>query len=453
MKQLILILIVFALAAAGAYWLLTHKPEIKKHTKKINIPIVSVAPIKKQDYPIVVHSSGIVEARTQTNLVAEVAGKITRIGKAFQEGNYIKKNNLLLKISETDYRNNIDIAHAEIARQQLALEEQMAQRELAKQDWDLFGEKRKKPSKLAMRSPHITSAKATLLAAKIRMDQAKTQLSRTKVIAPYDGRVLERSVDIGQYVTPGTILGKIFATDYIEVRLPLSLKEYELLDIPEHYQNENMPKLDSLPTVTFYTNKTQRKNHQWQGRVVRTSASVDSNTRQLSVIARISKPFSRTKSDSPLIILGQFLQADIMGKKLSNVVVVPSAAVRQQKEIFLFIKDEMSTDTIHDITHNTTHDNTQTDKKAKKQKQEMPGAEQDRILGTIKIQPVNVIHTDNNNIVIAVNELPENSLIILTPPPLVTDRMKVKIIPQKSVHRTMLIDQPAIDNNMDKKAH
>ncbi|HEC05173.1 MAG TPA: efflux RND transporter periplasmic adaptor subunit, partial [Thiothrix sp.] len=325
MKQVILILMVIVLAATGAYWLTTNKPEIKKHTKKQNIPTIQVMPINIQDYTTIVHSSGVVEARTQTNLVAEVAGKVSLIGDAFQEGNYLNKKDLLLKISQTDYLNNIKIAKAEIAQRQLALEEQIAQGNLAKQDWDLFGEKRKKPSELAMRTPHIASAKAALEAAKIRMEQAKVQLSRTIISAPYNGRVLSRSVDIGQYVTPGTVLGKIFATDYIEVRLPLSLKEHELLDIPEHYQNQEKPKLESLPTVTFYTDKKHKKLYQWQGHIVRTSAALDSNTRQISVIARINNPFTKTAAASPLVKLGQFLQADIMGKQLSNVIVVPSS--------------------------------------------------------------------------------------------------------------------------------
>ena len=435
MKQVILIFIVLALAATGANWLLTHKPEIKKHTKKPNVPVVKISPVKSQSYTTTVHSSGVVEARTQTNLVAEVAGKITLIGKAFQEGNYLQKNNLLLKISETDYQSNINIAKAEIAQQQLALEEQRAQRDLAKQDWDLFGEKRKKPSALAMRTPHIASAKAALQAAKIRMEQAKTQLSRTKIRAPYDGRVLERSVDVGQYVTPGTVLGKIFATDYIEIRLPLSLKEYELLNIPEHYQNETKPKSENLPTVTFYTDKTNKEFHQWQGKVVRTSAALDSNTRQLSVIARISEPFSRRKkttssTKAPLVKLGQFLQADIKGKQLSDVILIPISAVRDQKEVLLFIKGK-SSEIASDpkSMQNDQHNDNKKEHKGKSNKKKAIGT-----TGTIKIQTIKVLHTDNDNIVIAANELPKDAQIILTPPPFATDGMKVKVFtepPQK----------------------
>lgn len=409
MKQFIIILIALALAGVGAKWLISNKPEIKKHTKKVSIPVVKVVPLKKQDYRIVIHSSGTVQAQTQTTLVAEVAGKITKIGKAFQEGNYINKNTFLLKIDETDYRSEINIANAEIAQQQLGLQEQLVQRKLAQQDWDLFGEKKKKqPSQLALRTPHIASAKAGLQAAKIRKQQAEIQLSRTNIRAPYNGRVLERMVDIGQYVTRGTMLGKVFATDYIEVRLPLSLADYDLLDIPEHYQGEKKPKIKNLPRVIFTVNAGQdnkRAHHRWQGKVVRTSASLDSSTRQISVIARISKPFSRSSKGSqaiPTIKLGQFLQADILGKQLSDVAIVPTSAVREGKQILLLVDN------------------------------------------AIKIQAINILHTDNDNVIIATDGIADNSQLILTPPPFATDGMKVKVY-TSSVHNSS-IDKSSTDS-------
>jgi len=418
MKQTILILIVIVLAATGAYWLTTHKPEIKKHTKKPNIPAVQVTTINQQNYTTTVYSSGVVEARTQTNLVAEVAGKITLIGKAFQEGNYLQKNNLLLKISDTDYLNNISIAKAEIAQSQLALQEQIAQRNLAKQDWDLFGEKRRKPSELAMRTPHIASAKAALQAAKTRINQANTQLARTKILAPYNGRVLSRNVDIGQYVTPGTVLGKIFATDYIEVRLPLSLKDYELLNIPEHYQNADKPRLENLPSVIFYTHKQEKDKHQWQGQIVRTSAALDSNTRQLSVIARINKPFEKRSSNRSLVKLGQFLQAEIIGKQLSNVFVIPNTAIHNRENIYLF----SPTNDSHTQNTDNTKDPSPPVKNNKADK------ETKTITGILKIKPVHILHTDDENTVISSEGLSNGNQIIITSPPIVTNHMKVKIV-------------------------
>ena len=425
MKQLISILIVLAIAGAGGYWLITNKPEIKKHSKKPVIPVVKVVPFRLQDYRITVHTSGIVEARTKTTLVSEVAGKVSTIKSAFQEGNYFKKNDLLLKIDDIDYRNNIAIAAAEIARQELAVKEQISQSKLAKQDWDLFGEKKRKPSELALRTPHIASAKAALKAAKIRMEQAQLQLARTTITAPYNGRVLTRKVDVGQYVTPGTPLGTLFATDTIEVRLPLSLANYELLGIPEFYQNEAQPAANKLPKVTFYTETTPGTRHEWSGKVVRTSAALDDKTRQLSVIARIDNPFARNNNGSPPVKLGQFLQADIVGKTLHNVALIPDSALSHQNTILLF---QPNSD--RQVNNHTQHSNS---------------------MGKVLVQPVTILHRDAGKVVISGEGMPGNYQLISTPPALATNGMLVKRY--RPAEQKQLNKQPAKPTMLQGNTH
>ena len=388
MKQLILILLILALAVGIGSWLIETKPEVKKRSKKPIIPVVKIAQIKKQTYQLKIHSSGSVQAHTKTTLTAEIAGKIIQVNPIFSAGNYINKGQTLLSIDKTDYLNNIEIAKAEIAQKQLILAEQIAQAKLAKQDWDLFGEKRKRPSQLAMREPHIKSAKASLKATKLRMKQAQINLARSTVKAPYTGRVLERFVAVGQYVTAGTQLGKVFATDYVEIHLPLSLADYEHLQLPEHYQGEKQPKHTNLPLVTFYSN-TGTTRHQWHGELIGSAATLNENTRQISVIARINNPFVRSKTGAPPVKIGQFLQAEISAKQLQNVALIPSSAIHENREIWLLDGDKIH---LHAIT---------------------------------------IITTNKDKVVISTNNLPLDKPLVLTPPPLATQDMKVKVFGRK----------------------
>ena len=50
------------------------------------------------------------------------------------------------------------------------------------------------------------------------------------------GRVLEKKVDVGQYVRSGEVLASIYAIDYVEVKLPLSAAQLEQLQLPAHYR-------------------------------------------------------------------------------------------------------------------------------------------------------------------------------------------------------------------------
>ena len=129
------------------------------------------------------------------------------------------------------------------------------------------------------------------------------------------------------------MLGKIYATDYVEVDLPLSLSRYELLDLPETFQNKSVDK-NAFPEVLFNTPNNQKKS-QWKGRVVRSGAALDENSRQIKVIARIDNPFMETKEITLPLKIGQYIEAHIKGKTFKNVYVLPSVAVRQNKEILL----------------------------------------------------------------------------------------------------------------------
>ena len=388
MKQIILILIILAIAIGTGKWLIQTKPEVKKHSKKISLPVVKTTPIKPQSYQLKIHSSGSVQAHTQTTLVAEISGKITQVKDRFEEGNYVNKGDTLMSIDKTDYINALKIAKSEIYQKELALKEQVAQGNLAKQDWDLFGEKKRTPSKLALREPHIASAKAALGAAKIRKEQAQTNLDRSIVKAPYAGRILERSIAVGQYVTPGTKLGKLYSTDYVEVRLPLSLTDYEQLQLPEHYQGEKLPVTQDLPRVIFYA-QSHKGRHEWLGRIVRTSAALNESTRQLSVIARIDKPFSRSTTGAPPVKIGQFLQAEILAEKLNNIALIPISAIHEGKEILLLEGDQ------------------------------------------IKLQAIDIIASDKDHLIISTKNLPLDKPLILTPPSSTIDGMQVKVFGKK----------------------
>lgn len=138
-------------------------------------------------------------------------------------------------------------------------------------------------------------------------------------------------MDFGQYVSVGTVLGEIYATDYVNVELPLSLNQYELLGMPEAFRNKSIDTKD-LPEVIL-TNPDSLKNDKWLGRVVRTSAALDAASRQINVIVRVDDPYEAKEGISTPIRIGQFLKAKIKGRTFNNVFVLPSIAVIYNREI------------------------------------------------------------------------------------------------------------------------
>ncbi|HPE61632.1 MAG TPA: HlyD family efflux transporter periplasmic adaptor subunit [Thiolinea sp.] len=163
--------------------------------------------------------------------------------------------------------------------------------------------------------------------------QQQRNLERTEIRAPYAGRVLEQHVDVGQYLSPNANLGVLYAIDYVEVDLPLTLEQYALLDIPEAFRGDT-PDLSQFPKVEFRL--PFGKGPTWSGRITGTRASLNEQSRQINVVARIDNPYERTESGPDTALkIGQYLNARIEGRTFSEVYVLPPIAVRQNRETLL----------------------------------------------------------------------------------------------------------------------
>ncbi|WP_299874058.1 efflux RND transporter periplasmic adaptor subunit [uncultured Cocleimonas sp.] len=372
MLKIILPILVLAAAFTYAKHLKETAPEAVKRPFVKRLTVVEVETLKPTQYTVNIEASGTVNAGTQTNLVAEVSGRIVNISDNFLEGNYFDKDQTLLEIDKSNYINAVDIAKSDVAANDASLKQikaeedsnkqsiQLAQQNLALGRKELARVKSLLNKKLISRSlvdaedqkinqlqqrlqelrglqttfaSKRNATQAKINSTKARLKQETLNLSRTQLKAPYRGRVLTKNVDFGQYVSVGTVLGEIYATDYVNVELPLSLSQYELLGMPEAFRNKSIDTKD-LPEVVL-TNPDSLKNDKWLGRVVRTGAALDSASRQINVIVRVDDPYEAKEGISTPIRIGQYLKATIKGRTFKNVFVLPSIAVIYNREIRL----------------------------------------------------------------------------------------------------------------------
>ena len=162
-------------------------------------------------------------------------------------------------------------------------------------------------------------AQASLREARARLMRAERDLQRTRVIAPYDGRVRNEKVDIGQFVNRGAPIANLYATDLAEVRLPLHDEELAYLDLPL----AGTPFNNREPTVVLRAQFAGQ--HTWDGRVVRTEGELDPRTRMINVIAQVEAPMSKQKIVL-LLAVGLFVEAEIIGHLVNNIFVLPRSA-------------------------------------------------------------------------------------------------------------------------------
>jgi RND family efflux transporter MFP subunit len=197
-----------------------------------------------------------------------------------------------------------------------------------------------KKASLASRKATLASKRASLEAINARIQQAETKLSRTTILAPYAGRILNKQVERGQYVSTGTTLASIYALDAVEVRLPLTDLQAAFIDLPEQYLGEKKASRTSVSLLVNNLNPKKGNNsvYRWQGNIVRTEGDIDVQSRQQFVIAKINNPYKHQKDNRPPLKIGQFIQAEIKGITLPNVIVLPRHIIRGKDEVLVISK-------------------------------------------------------------------------------------------------------------------
>jgi len=290
-------------------------------------PVIEVEAVRMQpvDYRLTIESQGTVRARTESTLIPEVSGRILRISPQFREGGFFETGDVLLEIDPSDYKSAVTVAEANLASARLRLAEEEASSNQARLDWERLGIE-DAPSRLALREPQLALARANVAAAEARLEEARRNLERTRISAPYPGRILSKRADVGQVVSPGNVLAEIYAVDYAEIRLPLTVKEYAMLDL-DLLASSSGDGAAGIPVSL----KTQFGPEEvvWEGHVVRIEGAVDSASRQLYVIAQVDDPYGEHHR-RPLKV-GLFVEAEIEGKALEDVYVLPRTALREAR--------------------------------------------------------------------------------------------------------------------------
>lgn len=292
--------------------------------------------VYRQDYQVIVHTRGTVRPRTESTLIPQVSGRIVSVAPAFRAGGFFEEGDELLSIDSSDYETSLVVSEAALARARLLLAEEEARADQARKDWEKLGDGGR-PTALVLREPQLIEARASLASAQARMDEAHRNLSRTRITAPYAGRVLEQRVDFGQFVSTGTVLARIYAVDFAEIRLPLTDRQLAFVNLPELYRGEATYGQGG-PKVTLKADLGGRK-YSWEGRIVRSEGAIDSRSRQLFVVAQVEDPYGRSVEDRPPLKVGLFVEAQIEGKLLHDVVVIPRTLLKENSYV-LVIDDQ-----------------------------------------------------------------------------------------------------------------
>lgn len=331
-RSLLATIAVIGLGVALSWGLLVGKPGPEPEALPVEMaPVVDVVSAEPRSLALNVTTQGTVRPVRAIDLVSRVGGRVESVADDFAAGSFFREGDPLVAIEDVDYRFAIARAQSQVAAAEQRVAEEEGRALQAKREWRDLGNPA--ANTLFLREPQLASARAALKAAQADLGAAELDLERTRVAAPFNGRISEKFVDVGQYVTPGTRIARVYATDAVEVRLPLTDRQVALLDLPLHYRSDEST--TELPAVTLRATFGNR-DWEWQGRILRTDASIDENSRVVYAVAEVQEPFARGPGgERPPLVPGMFVSATIDGRTLEAVTSLPRTALRSDTAVML----------------------------------------------------------------------------------------------------------------------
>ncbi len=308
-------------AAFGAISLMTRfKPEVAVVEKPRLLPAVDVIIARASDVTLQLPSQGMVEPVRTTTLAAEVPGRVVEVSPEFEVGERFQKGDLLVRIEDADYQAALVQAQANLEEAKASLVSEKARAEQGEREWKQLGTNQP-PSDLVLRKPQLASAEARVAAAEGAVAKARRDLERTRITAPFAGRLRLKQTEVGSYLNPGAPVAELASTGTYRVRLPLPVEDLAFLAPAE---------ASATQTPVTLTAESSGQKRRWSGTLLRTEGEVERASRSVYLVAQVDETGSQD-----LLQPGLFVQAGIQGRQLKGVYRVPRSVFLDQDRLIL----------------------------------------------------------------------------------------------------------------------
>ena len=327
--KIILPLLILIIGFAGFRMLTQLKKTPHRQQLQQQGVLVDIIELKTSNFQVTVHATGTVRAAQEISLVPEVSGKVISISPQMVSGGQFKKGATLLKIDPSNYQLAVEKARAEIAQVQVALATERERAKIALSEWERIDIADKgEPGPLVSREIQLKQQQANLAAAQANLEQAQLNLQRTELKAPFDGRISQKQVDLGQYLRSGISIGKLSGTDRAEIYVQLPYAELPWLTIPAATSQQS----GSVAEIFL----PEQQQPLWQGKVLRSLGEIDPTTRMATIVVGVDNPYRKSETvNEPDLETGMFVDIQLKGKRLNNVISIPRKALRNNQQVWV----------------------------------------------------------------------------------------------------------------------
>lgn len=299
--------------------------------------LVEVVEVERGNYRPEIVTTGSVVPSKDIILSPRVSGEVMEISSSFTPGGFVKKGEMLLRIDHADYQNALQLRESELLQAEADLNIEMGRQNVAQKDLELLEEELAGEDKsLVLREPQLNAAKSRVKAAQAAVEQARLNLQRTTIRAPFDAHILSRNANAGSQVSPGQNLGRLVGMDVYWVEATLPPSKLRWLSFPGSENEKGSP--------VKITNRTAWEKGEFrEGYLYKLIGSLEGNTRLARVLVEVEDPLLQqtNTSDMQPLIIGAFMEARIEAAEIKDVFRVSRGLVRKDETVWVMVDNKL----------------------------------------------------------------------------------------------------------------
>lgn len=338
-KILIICLTILLVGIAVTILIFSTEPEAERESATIETAmLVDVMAVQRGTFEPVITATGTVRPVEDIVLSPLVSGQVIRRDPAFTPGGFVKKNQVLLQIDPSDYRNTLELRKSELLQSQTTMDTEMGRQQIAEQDLklinddSLFGDNPLSSSEeqLILRKPQLNAVKATIRASNAAVNQAQLNLSRTTIRAPFDAHILSQNVTLGSQLAQGDDLGRLVGTEYYWINSTVPVSKLQWLRFPR--DNSEKGSEVRIQNSSAWSSDAYRT-----GYLDKQIGALDDQTRLARVLVRVPDPLANFEDQAgkPKLMIGTFVDVSIQAEPISNVIRLDRDYVRSNQTVWV----------------------------------------------------------------------------------------------------------------------
>lgn len=339
-KKTLLICLVILLVGGGitAFIFLTEPTASRSGASRETAMLVEVTEAEQGNYMPTIIVTGTVQPSQDITLSPRVAGEVVSRSPDFIPGGFARKGEILLQIDPADFKNTLELRKSDLSQALADLQIEEGRQDVARRDYQLVDEELPDMDEgLVLREPQLNAVKARVEAARAAVNQARLQLQRSTIRAPFDAHILSRSVNVGSQVAPGDVLGRLVGREVYWVAVTVPLSKLRWLSFPEDEAAKGSE-------VRIYDRKAWEEGTYRTGYLFRLVGALEDQTRLARALVAVPDPlgYMNESEEVPSLMINSFVEVRIQGSEIQDVVRLNRDYLRQNDQVWVMDEGKLA---------------------------------------------------------------------------------------------------------------